>query len=65
MESIQSTSNLINPLSAAKQKDMDLFDAWKGHLKADVVLKKDPHFFFCKKIDDIEFEMVGSEVIEA
>ena len=43
----------------------DLFDAWKGHLKADVVLKKDPHFFFCKKIDDIEFEMVGSEVIEA
>lgn len=43
----------------------DLFDAWKGHLNVDIVLKKDPQFFFCKKIEDIELEMISAEIIGA
>jgi hypothetical protein len=41
----------------------ELFDAWKGHLSADIVLKNDSRFFFCKKIEDIEFEMVNTDVL--
>jgi|GEM_PF-1739744 len=43
----------------------ELFGSWKGHLGADVALKNDSRFFFCKKIEEIEFEMVSTEVIEA
>ena len=41
----------------------ELFDAWKGYLSADIALKNDSRFFFCKKIEEIEFEMANSEVI--
>ena len=43
--------------------NQELFDAWKGHLEVDIVLKNDSKFFFCKKIEEIEFEMANSEVI--
>lgn len=43
-----------------KQK---LFDEWKEYLKADIALKNDQKFFFCKNIEEIEFEMVSTELV--
>lgn len=40
----------------------ELFDAWKSYLGADIALKNESKFFFCKKIEDIEFEMINTEV---
>lgn len=51
--------------SDEKLLKQDLFDAWKGHLGADVALKSDSRFFFCKRIEELEFEMVSTELIEA
>jgi hypothetical protein len=41
----------------------ELFNAWKEYLNADIALKNEAKFFFCKKIEDIEFEMVNTDVI--
>jgi len=41
----------------------ELFNAWREYLNADIALKNEAKFFFCKKIEDIEFEMVNTDVI--
>jgi hypothetical protein len=43
----------------------DLFDDWKEFLSADIVLKKDSRFFFCKRVEELEFEMVSTEIVPA
>jgi hypothetical protein len=32
----------------------EYFNAWKGHLGADHVLKTQTHFVFCKNVEDAE-----------
>lgn len=41
----------------------DLFNAWKEHLNADKVLKKDGSFLFCKTVEDVEWEMIAEEAL--
>jgi len=41
----------------------ELFNAWREYLNADIALKNEAKFFFCKKIEDIEFEMVNTDVL--
>ena len=43
--------------------NQDLFDKWKTSLGTDIVLKSDLNFFFCEKVDELEFEMVGTEIV--
>ena len=43
----------------------DLMDNWKGHQAADIVLKNETAFIFGKKIENIEFEMDSTELIQA
>lgn len=42
----------------------DLLDNWKGHLKADIALKNGATFLLCRKIEDLEFEMVSTDLIQ-
>ena len=42
----------------------DLLQYWKGHLGADTALKNGTTFFLCKKIEDIEFEMISTDLIQ-
>lgn len=42
--------------------NQNLFDEWKSYLDADIALKNGTRFFFCKKIEEIEFEMVNTDV---
>ena len=43
----------------------ELFDWWKRVLSADTALKNESKFFFCKKIEELEFEMISTELILA
>jgi hypothetical protein len=31
-----------------------IIDTWKHHLKCDKVFKKEPYYYFCEKIIDVE-----------
>ena len=31
-----------------------IVDTWKHHLKADKVFKKEPFYYFCEKVIDVE-----------
>ena len=41
-----------------EQLKRDLFEWWKKILSADIALKNESKFFFCKKIEELEFQMV-------
>lgn len=43
--------------------NQDLFDKWKTSLGTDIVLKNESKFFFCEKVDELEFEMIGTEIV--
>jgi hypothetical protein len=43
----------------------DLLENWKGHLGSDMALKNGATFLLCRKIEDLEFEMVSSDLIQA
>jgi hypothetical protein len=43
----------------------ELFDLWKQQLNADVALKNGTRFFFCKRIEDLEFEMLPTGEVSA
>ena len=34
--------------------DKPIVDTWRDHLHSDKVFKKDPYFYFCQAIEDIE-----------
>jgi hypothetical protein len=53
------TESFYNEEKLLKQTALDFF---KEHLKADIVLKNGPKMYFCKKIDELEFEMVNTDV---
>ena len=52
------TGSFYNEEKVLKQDALDFF---KGHLKADIVLKNGPKMYFCKKVDELEFEMINTE----
>jgi hypothetical protein len=31
-------------------------DVWKEHLRADIVFRKKPYFYFCQEVTDVEWE---------
>ena len=43
----------------------DLLENWKGHLRADIALKNGPTFLLCRRIEDLDFEMVSTDLIQA
>lgn len=47
------------------QLNKDLLENWKGHLGADIALKNGATFLLCKKIEDLDFEMVSTDLIQA
>lgn len=34
--------------------DNPIVDTWREHLRSDKVFKKEPYFYFCEAIDDVE-----------
>jgi hypothetical protein len=40
----------------------ELLDNWKGHLNADIALKKENVFLLCRRIEDLDFEMISTAV---
>ena len=35
--------------------DNPIVETWREHLRADRVFKKEPYFYFCEEIVDVEF----------
>jgi hypothetical protein len=43
-----------------KIESKPIVQTWKEHLRADIVFKKEPYYYFCKLIDEIIPEEVVS-----
>jgi hypothetical protein len=44
-----------------KQEDKNFINELKEYWHCDTVLKNNDEFYFCRKIDDIEFEEINNE----
>jgi hypothetical protein len=48
-------------LDESDNHDESLFTSHRESIDHDIILKNDSRIFFCKKIEEIEFEMVNHE----
>ena len=44
-----------------KQEDKDFINELKEYWHCDTVLRNNDEFYFCRKVDDIEFEEINNE----
>jgi hypothetical protein len=35
---------------------MPIISTWKEHLRSDKVFKKEPYYYFCQEVTDVEWE---------
>jgi hypothetical protein len=52
--------NINNTLWIVKRRirisDRPIVQTWKEHLHCDKVFKKEPYYYFCEEVTDIEWE---------
>jgi hypothetical protein len=51
---IEVSDKLYLVLRRVKIDNRPIVDAWKTHLQSDIVFKKEPFYYFCKSIIDVE-----------
>ena len=54
-EVINISDTLYIVLRKIRISDRPIVDTWREHLRADRVFKKEPYFYFCEEIVDVEF----------
>ena len=37
---------------------MPIISTWKEHLRSDKVFKKEPYYYFCQEVTDVEWENI-------
>ena len=35
-----------------------IVSTWKEHLRSDIVFKKEPYYYFCQEVTDVEWEEI-------
>jgi hypothetical protein len=54
--------NINNTLWIVKRRiridDRPIVQTWKEHLHCDKVFKKEPYYYFCEEVTDVEWENI-------